>query len=130
MVIGLLTIAAPSSRHRHRSPMGLLNPFDRTPQPAAADVASPESIRIGALLPVLRSWWSFAGEALTDRIFGTETPCAPAVSHVGSDLGVALIAAETGPASAITGAQLRASGLEAEAALALALDNLKPRSAP
>jgi hypothetical protein len=109
--------------------MGLLNPFDRTPQPAAAGFASSESIRIGTLLPALRSWWSFAAEALTDRIFGTETACAPAVSHVGSDLGVALIAEETGSAPAVTGAQLRASGLEPEAALALALDNLKPRSA-
>src|SRR5262245_50425171 len=130
MVIGLLTIAAPSSRRHHRSPMGLLNPFDRTPQPALTRLASSDSIRIGALLPMLRSWWSFAGEALTDRIFGSEMSCAPAVSHVGSDLGVALIPEETGPASAITGAQLRASGLEAEAALAQALGNLKQRSAP
>jgi hypothetical protein len=108
--------------------MGLLNPFDRTPQPAAAGLASPQSIRVGTLLPMLRSWWSFAGEALTDRIFGTETPCAPAVSHVGSDLGVALIADGTGGAPAVTGAQLQASGLESETALVLALDNLRPRS--
>jgi hypothetical protein len=104
--------------------MGLLNPFSRTSGAAPARRPSPE-----AMLPVLRSWWSFAGEALTDRIFGTEAPCAPAVSHIGSDLGVALIAGGTTPGSAITGAQLRASGLEAEAALAHALDNLKAISA-
>ncbi len=109
--------------------MGLLNPFNRTPEPAPADLASSESIRTGALLPVLRSWWSFAGEALTDGIFGAEASCAPAVSHVGSDLGVALIAEGTGDAAAITGAQLRASGLEPEGALSRALDNLRPRSA-
>ena len=109
--------------------MGFLNPFNRTPLPAPADLASTQSIKIEALLPELRSWWSFAGEALTDRIFGTEAPCAPAVSHVGSDLGVALIAEGTGPASAITGAQLQVSKLEPEAALSMALDNLRPRSA-
>jgi hypothetical protein len=107
--------------------MGFLNPFVRTRQPAAADRASAESIGTDALLPELRSWWSFAGEALTDRVFGTETPCAPAVSHVGSDLGVALVAAHAG---AVTGAQLLAGGLEPEAALSIALDNLRPRSAP
>jgi uncharacterized protein YtpQ (UPF0354 family) len=110
--------------------MGLLKPFDRTPRPVPAALASSESVRTDALLPVLRSWWSFAGEALTDRIFGTEAPCAPAVSHIGSDLGVALIAAAAGAASAITGAQLQASGLAPEAALSAALDNLRPRSAP
>jgi hypothetical protein len=110
--------------------MGLLNPFNRAPQAAADHHASSRSIRVDTLQPLLRSWWSFAGEALTDRIFGTETPCAPAVSHVGSDLGVALIADGTGAAAAVTGAQLQASGLEPEAALSLALDNLRPRSVP
>ena len=109
--------------------MGLLNPFNRSSGAAPARHPSPDAITVEAMLPVLRSWWSFAGEALTDRIFGSETPCAPAVGHVGSDLGVALIAGETAAASAITGAQLRASGLEAEAALARALDNLTARSA-
>ncbi len=109
--------------------MGLLNPFNRAPQPAPDERASSKSIRGETLLPMLRSWWSFAGEALTDRIFGTEAPCAPAVSHLGSDLGVALIADGRAAADAITGAQLRATGLEPEAALALALDNLRPRSA-
>jgi len=109
--------------------MGLLNPFNRAPQSAPGARASPRSISVEVLLPLLRSWWSFAGEALTDRIFGTEAPCAPAVSHIGSDLGVALIAEGTGAAAAITGAQLRASGLEPEAALSIALDNLRPRSA-
>jgi len=109
--------------------MRLLNPFNRTPEPALPDRASSESVRKGALLPMLRSRWSFAGEALTDRIFGTEAPCTAAVSHVGSDLGVALIAEGTGAAAAITGAQLRASGLEPEAALSMALDNLRLRSA-
>jgi hypothetical protein len=80
-------------------------------------------------MPMLRSWWSFTGEALTDQIFGTEAPCAPAVGHVGSDLGVTLIAEEADAASAIAGVQLRASGLEPESALALALGNLRPRSA-
>lgn len=107
--------------------MGFLNPFDRTRQPTPADRGSAESVATDALLPELRSWWSFAGEALTDRIFGTETPCAPAVSHIGSDLGVALVAAGAG---AVTGAQLLAGGLEPEAALSIALDNLRPRSAP
>jgi hypothetical protein len=107
--------------------MGFLNPFDRTRQPTPADRASAESDATDALLPELRSWWSFAGEALTDRIFGTETSCAPAVSHIGSDLGVALVAAGAG---AVTGAQLLAAGLEPEAALSIALDNLRPRSAP
>lgn len=110
--------------------MGLLNPFDRTPRSARAGAESDEPLRTGTLLPMLRSWWSFAGEALTERIFGTEAPCAPAVSHVGSDLGVALIADEGAAATTVTGAQLRASELEPEAALALALDNLRPRSAP
>ncbi len=109
--------------------MRLLNPFNRTPQPATDARAPSRSIGGETLLPMLRSWWSFAGEALTDRIFGTEAPCAPAVSHVGSDLGVALVADIQGAADAITGAQLRASGLEPEAALALALDKLRPRSA-
>ena len=108
--------------------MGLLNPFDRTPRRASANPAPTESISIDALLPMLRGWWSFTAEALTDRIFGTETPCAPAVSHVGSDLGVALIADGTDAAPAVTGAQLRASRLEPEAALAVALDNLRSRS--
>jgi hypothetical protein len=108
--------------------MGLLNPFKRAPQAAADHPASSRSIRVDALLPLLRGWWSFAGEALTDRIFGTETPCAPAVSHIGSDLGVALIADGTGAAAAVTGAQLQASGLEPDAALSLAIDNLRPRS--
>jgi hypothetical protein len=107
--------------------MGFLNPFDRTRQPTPADRGSAESVATDALLPELRSWWSFAGEALTDRIFGTETPCAPAVSHIGSDLGVTLVAAGAG---AVTGAQLLAGGLEPEAALSIALDNLRPRSAP
>jgi hypothetical protein len=106
--------------------MGLPNPFQRARDASATS----RSIRVETLRPALRSWWSFAGEALTDRIFGTEAPCAPAVSHVGSDLGVALIADEPNRLDAITGAQLRASGLEPEAALALALDNLRPRSAP
>ena len=110
--------------------MGLLNPFNRAPQPAPDERASSRPpIRAETLLPMLRSWWSFAGEALTDRIFGTEAPCAPAVSHVGSDLGVALVADAQGAADAITGAQLQAGGLEPEAALALALGNLRPRSA-
>lgn len=109
--------------------MGLLNPFNRAPQPVPDERVPSRSIRGETLLPTLRSWWSFAGEALTDRIFGTEAPCAPAVSHVGSDLGVALVADVQGAADAVTGAQLRASGLEPEAALALALDNLRPRSA-
>jgi hypothetical protein len=110
--------------------MGLLNPFDRSPQSVRAGLASSESVRTDALLPGLRSWWSFAGEALTDRIFGTEAPGAPAVSHIGSDLGVALMADGTGGASAVSGAQLQASGLAPEAALSAALDNLRARSAP
>jgi hypothetical protein len=128
MVIGLLTIAE-HDRRRSRSPMGLLNPFKQTSGAGPARHLSPKTISPDAMLPALRSWWSFAGEALTDRIFGTESPCAPAVSHVGSDLGVALIGGDTGSASAITGAQLQASGLEADSALALAVDNLKTRSA-
>src|SRR5262245_40455428 len=110
--------------------MGLLNPFDRSPRPTPADAAPSNSARLGTLLPVLRSWWSFAGEALPDQIFGTETPCAPAVSHVGSDLGVALVAEGAGAEAPITGAQLRTNGLEPDSALALALDNLRPRSTP
>src|SRR5882672_12814534 len=109
---GLLIIGAASLRPHHRSPMGLLNPFSRAPEPAPDNVVPSDS-----LLPTLRSWWSFAGEALTDRIFGTEAPCAPAVSHIGSDLGVALVAEGTGAAAAITGAQLQARGLEPETAL-------------
>jgi hypothetical protein len=108
--------------------MGLLNPFNRAPQSTADDLASSRSVRVDTLLPMLRSWWSFAGEALTDRIFGTDAPSAPAVSHIGSDLGVALIAEGTDPAAAVTGAELRASGLEPETALSLALDNLRSRS--
>jgi len=110
--------------------MGLLNPFNRAPGPAPDNVVPSDSLKIDALLPTLRSWWSFAGESLTDRIFGTEAPCAPAVSHIGSDLGVALVAEGTSAAAAITGAQLQASGLEPEAALSQALKNLRPRSAP
>jgi hypothetical protein len=110
--------------------MRLLNPFNRAPQSTADDFASSRSVRVDTLLPMLRSWWSFAGETLTDRIFGTEAPCAPAVSHIGSDLGVALIAEGADPAAAITGAQMQANGLEPEAALSMALDNLRPRSAP
>jgi len=109
--------------------MGLLNPFNRASGVGPARHPSPETVDLKAMLPALRSWWSFASEALSDRIFGTESPCAPAVSHVGSDLGVALIAGQTGSASAITGMQLQASDLEAEAAVALALDNLTARSA-
>lgn len=108
--------------------MGLLNPFNRAPQSTADDLASSRSVRVDTLLPMLRSWWSFAGEALTDRIFGTDAPCAPAVSHIGSDLGVALIAEGTDPVAAVTGAELRASGLESGTALSLALDNLRSRS--
>jgi hypothetical protein len=104
--------------------MGLPSPFNQASGSVPADRLS-----LGSLLPMLRSWWSFGGEALTDRIFGAEAPCAPAVGHIGSDLGVALIAATAGQPSAITGAQLQASGLEPDAALVLALDNLRPRSA-
>jgi hypothetical protein len=100
------------------------------PEPALSKPPSSESIRIDTLLPMLRSWWSFAGEALTDRIFETEAPCAPAVSHIGSDLGVALIADGAALSSAVTGAQLQASGLEPESALSMALENLRRRSAP
>jgi len=110
--------------------MGLLDPFSRAPRSAPDDIVPAQSLKTDALLPMLRSWWSFTGEALTDRIFGTEAPCAPAVSAVGSDLGVALIVDGTGAASGITGAQLQAGGLEPEAALSLALDNLRPRSRP
>ncbi len=109
--------------------MRLVNPFDRTPQPTPLDLKHSYSFRADTLLPLLRSRWSFAGEALTDRIFDTEAPCASAVTHVGSDLGVALIAEGAGPASCVTGAQLQSSGLEPEAALSMALDNLWPRSA-
>ena len=109
--------------------MGLFNRFNRAPQSTADVLASPRSVTADALLPMLRSWWSFAGEALTDRIFGTEAPCAPAVSHVGSDLGVTLIAEGAGTVDAVTGVQLRASGLDPKAALSAALDNLRPRSA-
>jgi hypothetical protein len=110
--------------------VGLLNPFNQAPEPAPDNVVPSDFLKIDTLLPTLRSWWSFASEALTDRIFGTEAPCAPAVSHIGSDLGVALTAEGTGVEAAITGAQLQASGVEPEAALSTALDNLRPRSAP
>ena len=109
--------------------MRFLNPFDRNPQPTPPGLTHSDSVGADTLLPLLRSRWSFAGEALTGMIFDTEAPCAPAVTHVGSDLGVALIAEGAGPASAVTGAQLSASGLEPEAALSMALDNLRPRSA-
>jgi hypothetical protein len=109
--------------------MRFLNPFDRTPQPTLPALTHSDSVGADTLLPLLRSRWSFAGEALTGMIFDTEAPCAPAVTHVGSDLGVALIAAGADLASAVTGAQLSASGLEPEAALSIALDNLRPRSA-
>src|SRR5690242_16926274 len=109
MVIGLLTIRAASLRPPRRRPMRFLNPFDRTPQPTPPDLTLSGSIGADTLLPLLRSRWSFAGEALTGMIFDKEAPSAPAVAHVGSDLGVALVAERAGPGSAVTGAQLSAS---------------------
>ncbi len=110
--------------------MHFLNPFDRTPQPTPPDLTHSDSVGADTLLPLLRSRWAFAGEALTGMIFDKEVPSAPAVvTHVGSDLGVALVAEGTGSASAVTGAQLSASGLEPEAAFSKAIENLRPRSA-
>jgi len=106
------------------------NPFDRTAHPAPFDLTHSDSVGADTLLPLLRSRWSLAGEALTGMIFDTEAPSAPAVvTHVGSDLGVALIAEGAGPEATLTGAQLSASGLEPETALSMALENLRPRSA-
>src|SRR5213594_3748244 len=89
---GIITTAGAASLRPHdRSPMGLLNPFSRAPRSAPDDSVPAQPLKTDAMLPLLRSWWSFSGEALTDRIFGTEAPCAPAVSAVGSDLGIALV---------------------------------------
>ena len=41
--------------------MGLPNPFNQTSGSVPAERPSLES-----MLPMLRSWWSFGGEALTD----------------------------------------------------------------
>jgi hypothetical protein len=88
--------------------MGLLNPFNRAPEPAPDNVVPSDLLKIDTLLPTLRSWWSFASEALTDRIFGTEAP-ARRPSAISERPGVAPTAEGTG-VEAPSPAQLQEAG--------------------